>query len=162
LQALQLDARNTATGPRAAAFSPDGKWIAAGANHVEPRGFRIKAWDAATGREVRASPEIDGAAIGVAFSPDGATLAAFGEGPGGGGGAADLLVLWERAGGGEAVRVLAGHSGPVTRAAFTPDGRRLVSISDDGTARIWDLAGGGGSRVLRGSLLSTGMSGLAV
>jgi len=33
-----------------------------------------------------------------------------------------------------------GHSGSVTSAAFSPDGRRVVTASLDGTARIWDAA----------------------
>ena len=36
---------------------------------------------------------------------------------------------------------LAGHSGSVTDAAFSSDGRRIITASDDGTARVWDLSG---------------------
>src|SRR5207245_8716947 len=34
------------------------------------------------------------------------------------------------------------HVGPVTRVAFSPDGRRLLTASQDGTARLWELANG--------------------
>ena len=37
---------------------------------------------------------------------------------------------------------LRGHDGPVTRVAFSPDGRRLASGSDDNTMKIWDIATG--------------------
>ena len=37
--------------------------------------------------------------------------------------------------------VLSGHSDIVTSVDWSPDGKRLVSASDDGTARIWDVAG---------------------
>ena len=40
------------------------------------------------------------------------------------------------------VRTLSGHDGPVNKLAFTPDGRTLVSASDDKTARVWNVASG--------------------
>jgi WD40 repeat protein len=38
---------------------------------------------------------------------------------------------------------LAGHMGGVLACAVTPDGRRVVSASDDGTLKVWDLDTGG-------------------
>jgi hypothetical protein len=38
--------------------------------------------------------------------------------------------------------VLRGHEGPVTSVAFAPDGTRVVTASDDGTARLWEAASG--------------------
>jgi WD40 repeat protein len=37
------------------------------------------------------------------------------------------------------IRDLVGHSGAATACAVTPDGRRVVSASADGTLKVWDL-----------------------
>ena len=37
------------------------------------------------------------------------------------------------------IAVLAGHSGPVRSAVFSPDGERILTASDDTTARIWRI-----------------------
>jgi WD40 repeat protein len=42
-----------------------------------------------------------------------------------------------------------GHTARVNRVLFTPDGKRLVSVSNDKTIRIWDLTTGATVRVLR-------------
>ena len=39
-------------------------------------------------------------------------------------------------------RILAGHEGGVWAVAFAPDGQTVLSGSDDGTARLWDVANG--------------------
>jgi WD40 repeat protein len=51
---------------------------------------------------------------------------------------------------GEALHTLAGHTDWVTSAAFSPDGQRVVTASDDGTARVWDAATGQGLHTLAG------------
>jgi hypothetical protein len=66
---------------------------------------------------------------GVAFSPDGRTLASCGEGK--------TVRLWELATG-ECQRILTGHAGSVNRVAFSPDGRTLASCGADKTVRLWD------------------------
>jgi WD40 repeat protein len=38
---------------------------------------------------------------------------------------------------GKEVRTLKGHSDVLWSATFSPDGKRLVTASDDGTVRIW-------------------------
>ncbi len=46
--------------------------------------------------------------------------------------------------------VLRGHQGTVSCAAFSPDGRRVVTASWDGTARVWDAVSGEAIAVLPG------------
>jgi WD40 repeat protein len=70
----------------------------------------------------------------LAFSPDGALLAAGG-------------VLVDAADG-RVLRVLRGHVAPVTGVAFSPGGTLLATGSFDGTARIWDVATGAVRAVL--------------
>ena len=43
-----------------------------------------------------------------------------------------------------------GHMAKISGIAFTPDGRQLVSASDDKTIRVWDLASGKTVRTIRG------------
>ena len=50
------------------------------------------------------------------------------------------LVLVDPATGG--TRTLRGHAAQVTSAHFSPDGKRLVSGSEDGVVRVWDIASG--------------------
>jgi WD40 repeat protein len=39
------------------------------------------------------------------------------------------------------ITVLDGHTREISHTAFSPDGSRIVTASDDGTARLWDTAG---------------------
>jgi WD40 repeat protein len=52
--------------------------------------------------------------------------------------------------GGPLLRTLVGHTDPITAIALTPDGRHLVSASEDHTARMWDLESGAAVRTLEG------------
>jgi WD40 repeat protein/class 3 adenylate cyclase len=50
----------------------------------------------------------------------------------------------------EEIAVLRGHSGNIINAAFSPDGRRLITTSYDRTARIWNAETGAETAVLAG------------
>ena len=72
----------------------------------------------------------------VAFSPKGDLIATAG------GNDRDFNIrLWNMATG-ALERTLEGHRAIVWNVAFSPDGQLLASASDDGTARIWNVAQG--------------------
>ncbi|MCH7729753.1 MAG: hypothetical protein IH991_25275 [Planctomycetes bacterium] len=142
---------------RAAAFSPNGKLIAAAGDaplHTRAAGFlgaltdatstatAVRLWDLKSGKEVHRfdrDPRTFGRTehkrrevADVLFSPDGKTLATA-EVDG-------VVMLYEVATGGIR-RQLAGHEGRIRGLAFSADGKRLATGgSVDLTALVWDLA----------------------
>jgi WD40 repeat protein/tetratricopeptide (TPR) repeat protein len=57
--------------------------------------------------------------------------------------------IWE-ARTGKLLAVLSGHTGTINDAGFSPDGKLIVTASDDGTARLWDVQTGKTLFVLKG------------
>ena len=53
----------------------------------------------------------------------------------------NLLEIWDLESG-ACLRTLKGHSQWVSSVSFTPDGRRVVTGSDDRTVRVWDIESG--------------------
>src|SRR5262249_43853415 len=131
------------------AFSPDGTTLAVGGtNHL----VTVSLWDPSTGRrrgELRdpgsvstpwrcgsTAPPPDEPSLrvaAVAFSPDGATLAAA---------CSDGIIrLWDIASG-KLCRTLSGHVAVVRGLAFAPDGRTLASLGEDNILNLWHLGTG--------------------
>jgi WD40 repeat protein len=107
---------------------------------------KLRWWDAESGKELDTLklPYRGTQRLVVALSPDErfALFGSFGQGRG-----HWNVYLWDlddRV----LVRTCKGHGnffrgGAVTSVAFSPDGRFAVSGSNDGTARVWDVAAGG-------------------
>lgn len=126
------------------AYTSDGSRIATGGNDQTAR-----IWDAETGDELFMIKEQGTRVSSVAFFPDGRYLVTAGGGvafsPGsqfvGAYSGAHAVKMWDASESRE-VRALDGHSNSVWNLAFSSDGGKLASCSFDGTARVWDVAGG--------------------
>lgn len=131
---------------RSLAFTADGRGLIGSRSEIRsfaPVFGQVAVWDWGSG-DVERTVDTDGY---YAFlSPDGDLLVStprtFLTG------SQDAEVWdWES---GRHLRTLAGHSGSVIHAAFSPDGARLATASRDGTIRLWDPRTGEQQLVLRG------------
>lgn len=122
------------------AFSPDGRLIATADDHSY-----VSIWDARTGQRVRrivVTSRLDRLlgrrphgyprnwTSAVAFSPDGALLAA---------GTSDAAAGVWKVETGQHVAVIDGHANDIADIVFSPDSTHVATISSDRTARVWDL-----------------------
>ena len=108
------------------AFSPDGRWLAAGT-----KAGAVRIWDVQSGKPFVDLRGHNGLITSLAFSPDGKLLAS---------GSADTTIRVSEIRAGADLAVLHGHSASVRALAFSPDGRRLASSSQDKTCRLWRIA----------------------
>jgi WD40 repeat protein len=129
----------------AQAISPDGKSLLASAlaksvptklpdgttQFSSPMSHAVTLWELTTGgvRKQLTLPERGAGPVG--FSSDGKLFAAASYQPG------THLRVWDALG--KEVWATKGFPGIVRSLAFTPDGKRLVSGMDEGSALVWDL-----------------------
>ena len=109
------------------AVSPDGRYLAAG----DSEGC-ANIWSISDGRLIHRTSPIDEHIWAVAFTNDGAHLAVGGSTIVGLIDAQTFREVW----------VMPGHTSPVASLAISPDDRRLVSGSQDGTIKLWRVVDG--------------------
>ncbi|MBA4375325.1 MAG: hypothetical protein C0401_04020 [Anaerolinea sp.] len=108
-------------------FSPDGQTIASGSLDNS-----VILWDTSTGKQID-KIIADDKITSIAFSPDGRVVA-FSD--------PIQINLWNL-NKKEIVATFDGHQETVNALVFSPDGKKLISGSEDTTVRVWDLAGSG-------------------
>ena len=111
------------------ALDPSGLFVAT----VSWRTGVIEIWSIASGRLIR-TIEPSYVATGVRFSKDGRYIIALGAN-------SAPIAAWSFLQSPEK-QELAGHTGMITRLAFSPDGSLLASVAKDGTLRLWDALTG--------------------
>jgi RNA polymerase sigma factor (sigma-70 family) len=120
-------------GNPAIAFSPDGAVVAVAT--IKPI---VRLYDARNGKFIRGFDPDQRSAFSLGFSPDGTKIATGGR---------DRIVISDLATGNELGRCEA-KMGGVLDLAFTPDGKTLVSGTEDAKARVWDVVTGKERHVL--------------
>jgi WD40 repeat protein len=131
LWSIEAGARRSVLGEgknfTAAAFSPDGALLAGAGEDA------VYVWDVVANAERYRFDVGQSGAQSVAFSPDGALLAA---------GASDGSIhTWDVATG-DTRLIRSAHTTPVYAITFSPDGKQIVSADNDGVIAFWDTTSG--------------------
>ena len=113
------------------AFSPDGRYLAAGANG---RIASFAVWNLATGQRTLRICGDFGAIRSVAFSRDSTSIATTGA-------YEHYVRLWDVRSG-RLLRAIAGHAMGTNSIAFSPNGAILATVGNDGMSRLWSTATG--------------------
>ena len=112
------------------AYSPDGTRVVSAGSGVDPSAVKI--WDARA-ESFRVLAGHKDYVVSASWSADGKRIVT------GGGGRDKSVNLWDA----ESGRLLAsfqGHQEDVEAVAFYPGGSRLISVSEDKTIKVWDIA----------------------
>jgi WD40 repeat protein len=133
-EALALKCR----GANHAAFSPDGRYVAAAANHASKKDWTGVVWDTATGEEVVGFGTESGEMLQLAYSPNGRFIAVA---------IADMganvgyVRIWDVAAGKFDRRFPDEKQepiGPSFAVAYSPNGKLLAAAGADRLVHVWD------------------------
>ncbi|RKH66459.1 WD40 repeat domain-containing protein, partial [Corallococcus aberystwythensis] len=113
------------------AWSPDGQWLAAASTGT------VRLWHADSGLLSNVLHVKDPSPGGLTWNPRRRGVLATWSG--------NLAQVWDVESG-RVLATLTGHAGSIHQVVWRPDGMRLVTVSSDATARIWDDRRGGPER----------------
>ena len=126
-QGVTLDTDRLTYGPQPVSFSSDSRLVASFS-----KGTMLTLWTTESWKVERAW-KLAGTGRSLAFAPQGQRLAIAGDGE---------AAIWDASTGRKLVALTSHGSRQATQVAWSPDGNRIVTSSDDGVLRFWNAANG--------------------
>jgi WD40 repeat protein len=124
---VTLDASDVTYGPQPPAFSGDSRWLA-----TFIKGRSLMLWSTGSWKLER-TWKLAGTGRALTFAPEGPRLAIAAEGE---------TAIWDARTRRKLVTLTGPGSSRVTQVAWSPDGHRVVTSSDDGVLRFWNASDG--------------------